>query len=148
MISFRTAITAIFGVLIVHGFGIGFSFYDRMSWFDIPMHFFGGYTIALLGLAIFGWMMKRLDIRPKRLSSGKYEGSTLARFLLEAGFVIGFVMVVGVAWEWYELIFDQLRVAFSLHTAPAQMGLPDTMDDLLNDFLGAITAWLLWRQKP
>lgn len=148
MISFRTAITAIFGVLIVHGFAVKFDFYGGMTWFDIPMHFFGGYVMGLLGLAIFGWILLRLDIRPKRLISGQYQGSTLARFFLEAVFVIGFAMIVGVAWEWYEFIFDQLRIAFSLHAAPAQMGLADTMDDLLNDTLGATLAWLLWREKP
>ncbi len=148
MISFRTAITAIFGVLIVHGFGVKFDLYDRMDWFDIPMHFFGGYVIALLGLAVFGWILLYLDIKPRRLASDQFQGQILARFLLEALLIIGFVMIIGVAWEWYEFIFDQLRITFSLHSAPAQMGLPDTMDDLLNDFLGAITAWLLWREKP
>lgn len=148
MISFRTAIAAIFAVLVVHGFGVTFDLYDRMSWLDIPMHFFGGYVIALLGLALFGWILDRLDIKPKRLVSGKYEGFAVARFLLEAVFIIGFVMIVGVAWEWYEFVFDQLRLAFSLHIAQAQMGLADTMDDLVNDTLGAITAWLLWREKP
>jgi len=142
MIKFRHAFLAIAAVLAVHVFAIGTGVYQSMDWFDIPMHFFGGYAIAFLALATYNWIFSQISISTRSTTSSPY-----ARLLLQGVFVMGFVMIVGVAWEWYEFLFDQFATTMVAKYGFAQMGLPDTMDDLLNDTLGAMTAWYLWREK-
>lgn len=142
MIRFRNAFLAIGAVIAVHIVAIGAGWYGSAKWFDVPMHFFGGYVMALLGLAIWGWIMSHIEIREKSLTASPY-----ARLLLEGVFVVGFAMLIGVAWEWYEFLFDQFATSFVQKFGVAQMGLGDTMDDFLNDMVGAITAWYFWREK-
>ncbi len=142
MIRFQHAFLAVGAVLGVHVIALATDGYHAISWFDVPMHFFGGYAMALLGLALWGWIMSHIEIRMKTLASSPY-----ARLLLEGIFVVGFAMLVGVAWEWYEFLFDQFATSFVQKFGVAQMGLPDTMDDLLNDTVGAVTAWAFWRSK-
>ncbi|MEK7632323.1 MAG: hypothetical protein AAB473_00850 [Patescibacteria group bacterium] len=142
MIRFRTAFLGIAAVIVVHILAIGMGWYGGVSWFDVPMHFFGGYVMALLGLAVWGWILLHVEIRTKTLAFSPY-----ARLILEGVFVVGFALLVGVAWEWYEFLFDQFATSFVQKFGVAQMGLPDTMDDLLNDTIGALTAWGFWRNK-
>lgn len=141
MIRFRHAFGAIAAVLVVHILALSLDLYHTVDWFDVPMHFFGGYAIALLALAVYGWMGERLEIKPRQ-----HPQSALSITLLQLVFVAGFVMIVGVAWEWYEFIFDQFATTMVAKFGVAQMGLPDTMDDLFNDFVGSLTAWVLWRK--
>ncbi len=142
MIKFRYAFLAIATVLMVHIVAIGAGVYPVFSWFDIPMHFFGGYAIALLGLALYEWIGSHVSITDRPGASSPY-----ARLLLQATFVVGVAIIVGVAWEWYEFLFDQFATSMVEQYGKTQMGLADTMDDLFNDMLGAITAWYLWRNK-
>lgn len=142
MIKFRHAFFAIAAVLTVHVFAVGLGWYQSLGWLDIPMHFFGGYAIAILALATYNWILSQISISIRSSKSSPY-----ARLLLEGVFVVGAVMIVGVAWEWYEFIFDQFATSMVAKYGFAQMGLPDTMDDLLNDTLGALTAWYLWRDN-
>jgi uncharacterized membrane protein YjdF len=55
--------------------------------------------------------------------------------------------MIGVGWEWFEFLVDTLATSFVQTYGVAQMGLADTMDDLFNDTLGALTAWILWRSR-
>lgn len=142
MIRFRNAFLAIGAVIAVHVVAIGMGWYGSAKWFDVPMHFFGGYVMALLGLAIWGWVTSHVEIHAKTSAESPY-----ARLVLEGVFVVGFAMLVGVAWEWYEFLFDQFATSFVQKFGVAQMGLADTMDDFLNDMVGAITAWYFWRNK-
>lgn len=142
MIRFRHAFGAILAVLVVHVIALSFDFYHTVGWFDILMHFFGGYAMALLALAVYGWLGERLEIK-----SRPHPQSALGITLLQLVFVVGFVMIIGVVWEWYEFIFDQFATTMVAKYGVAQMGLADTMDDLLNDCVGSLTAWVLWRKS-
>ncbi len=142
MIRFRHAFLAIATVLFVHVIALGMGLYSSVEWFDVPMHFFGGYAVALLALAVWNWISDTVDIRSKTVSANPY-----ARLVLEGIFVAGFVMIIGVAWEWYEFLFDQFATSLVRELGVAQPGLGDTMDDLFNDIVGGIAAWLFWRNK-
>lgn len=98
--------------------------------------------MAMLGLAGYAWIGERVDIRPKADPTAKF-----ARTILEGMFVVGFAMIISIAWEWYEFLFDQFATNMVREYGFAQMGLSDTMDDFFNDFVGAIVAWGLWRQR-
>ncbi len=139
--KFRYGFLGIGIVLLVHAVAVFHGLYYQISWFDVMMHFLGGYVIALLGMALYGWVSERVSIQGKRV-----DGAGRALVLLEGVFVLGVVLAVGVAWEWYEFLFDQFAMRIVAEFGQAQMGLPDTMDDLLNDSLGALVAWLSWRK--
>jgi len=58
-------------------------------------------------------------------------------WLLYLSFALGFVMLVGVAWEWFEYILDAVFFTerFGLRQ---QLGLADTLGDLVADTVGAL----------
>ena len=142
MSKIHYAVGGIFTVLVVHVIATISGFYYQFGWFDIPMHFFGGYVMAILGLALYQKLIVNLES-----STDVNSRTKVSKLLLSFIFVLGLVMIIGVAWEWYEFLFDQFAKLMVTKYGVAQMGLPDTMDDLFNDFLGAIAAWLLWRKS-
>lgn len=142
MNRFRFAALWIFLVFLANGIALYFDIYHALPWLDIPMHFFGGYTVAIFGIALYAWIRTFIDIRTKNQKHGKY-----AALLLELVFIIGFVMIVSVAWEIWELMMDQFATAFVDRFGVTQPGIADTMDDLFNDGVGGLTAWALWRDK-
>ena len=140
MIKFRYPLISIFLVLIVNFIAVYKDYYHSIAVFDIPMHFFGGFAIALLAMSLYGFLVKFLTIKTKTLVKSK-----VPFMVFQAIFVIGFVMIIGVAWEWYEFLFDHFSTAMVQKYGLAQMGIADTMDDLVNDALGAAVAFIaLW----
>jgi uncharacterized membrane protein YjdF len=125
-------------VFIANVIALYFDIYHQLPWLDIPMHFFGGYTVALFGIALYAWIRGRVEIRAKNRQHSK-----IAILLLEMLFVIGFVMIVSVVWEIWEFFMDQFATAFVNRFGATQPGIADTMDDLLNDGVGAMTAKLI-----
>lgn len=132
----------IFLVFLANVIALYFHIYWELPWLDIPMHFFGGYTVAILGIALYGWVQTYVDIQPKH-----HARSAFASLVLEGMFVIGFVMIISVAWEIWEFCMDQFATAFVDRFGVTQPGIADTMDDLFNDGVGALTAWALWRRS-
>lgn len=142
MIKFRHAFISIGAVLVVHIVAVGAGLYQRLSWFDIPMHYFGGFAIAILGFAMYERVCSYVSFSVRSGKQGIY-----AMMALQGIFVIGTAVIVGVGWEWYEFLFDQFATTMVAKFGMAQMGLPDTMDDLFNDTLGALTAWFLLKDN-
>lgn len=61
--------------------------------------------------------------------------------------IIGVVTMVGVWWEWFEYVFDAFFVP-SKFQVRVQLGLGDTMGDLLADFIGGwVFAWYGARKR-
>jgi len=94
------------------------------GWFDVLMHFLGG---ALAG-ATFFWIFPRFLVTFNR---------PLTQFFIIFTLAMGFVALVGVVWEFHELVFD------------IQGSVADTMEDLFNDFAGGAVAALIifFRQR-
>lgn len=86
---------------------------------DTPLHFAGGLWVGLLFLALFG--------RFKELAP--YSGFIKSRLLLLA-FTVAIVALVGVGWELYEFVFNNIGP------------IADTMGDLSLDLIGGLTAAL------
>lgn len=114
-------------ILTMHGVGIWYTWYHTIWWIDNIMHIMGGVWIALL---FFFEKKNRLPAFGRHLPFWFY-------FFL----IISVVMFVGVVWEWFEYLVD---ILFFTEKAEfrAQLGLPDTMSDLIMDLIGgAVTTF-------
>lgn len=106
--------------------------YSVLPWADIPMHFFGGFATALLALAIHS----------RVFSNAKTKQIPVWYLLI---FVIGFVMIVGVFWEFHEYILDH-TVSIWYGYPISQISLTDTMKDFFDDLFGAFVAFILFKR--
>jgi membrane protease YdiL (CAAX protease family) len=98
--------------------------YEAYPSFDIPMHIFGGMSIAVMGaLFLNHWRNLRL-----------YR----AHWLVSVLFLVCFVSLFAVLWEWYEFIF--------FHTSQGDFA--DTMADFFFGIAGgAVVAFLTqWKR--
>lgn len=113
----------IFGIFVVHVFSILGGWYLAFTWIDIPLHIAGGAWVASLFFYLWDNYLSQ------------YPRMFPRWFLLVL--VVGFVMAVGVFWEWFEYGYDYF---FAKEKASwrAQLGLPDTMGDLFSDFVGGL----------
>ncbi len=101
-----------------------FYFYSTIWWFDMPMHFFGGFFIGLLGswMILYGYFRNRPSFLRTKVSF----------FTV----VILSVCIVGIGWEIFEYI---------LHLNVFQSGalnILDTLSDLCFDTAGGLVAIL------
>ena len=117
--------------LIILIFWVGiFSQWDlKFWWFDVVLHFLGGAFCLAFFEYFFG---ERIAILGNRV------------FLVRLIVGLGFAALIGVAWEWFEFALDFLNRGKLL-----QPSLTDTMQDLLNDLLGAgfIYIWIFKLKK-
>ncbi|MCK6462458.1 MAG: hypothetical protein L6Q29_01400 [Candidatus Pacebacteria bacterium] len=103
-----------------------YSVYWRWPWFDNLMHFLGG---AFIAMAMIWWSSKRI---PLNFLPPVYTAIV----------ILGFVALVGVVWEFYELAVDRLITKNNYIQLLEQGGLLDTLKDLLVDLLGGLTISL------
>ncbi len=128
---FKRAFIAIGLVLILHAVLLVSGGY-AIDQVDTLMHFLGGFAIAMLGLAIHHAVASRYHTKH---SPAWYHYT----------FVVGFAMLIGIAWEFHEYVFDQtINVWYNLPMS--QVSLTDTMKDFLMDWLGASVAFFLLRK--
>ncbi len=109
-------------VACLHLLALIYHLYWTIDWYDIPMHFLGGFTIGILAVFIF---FTSLYIP----STSKLKDNRVILFM----FTIGFTLIVGLAWEVWELFF-RLTDVFTDQL--------DTVVDLVMDFCGSVTAFL------
>ncbi len=131
--KFLHAFFAIFIVLLFHLILLVTHGYDTLNQIDIPMHLLGGFAVGILGLAIHHQV------------STKHHNSA-SPWWYHFMFVIGFAMLIGVLWEFYEFFLDR-TVNFWYHLPTSQVSLGDTMKDLLDDGIGASVAFWLFQKK-
>lgn len=105
---------------------------DRVFWwYDDVMHMIGGIWAAFFSVSVFAEWQKRGLI------------SFQSRFVY-VFCVIAFVFMIGVVWEWYEVVRDEYFIR--RYGNPRQMELLDTLGDLMSDVTGA-ALFLVWHQK-
>jgi len=112
IVSFHTA---------VHVVSVSKLWYQTRPWIDIPIHIWGGITITIVFFWLFDRPLFHSGFRPSRG--------------VVALFAISFVALVGVGWEFIEFLYDAF-LAYPYHLQAAQLGLADTLADLLNDLMG------------
>ena len=113
-----------------------FSLYWRMPWIDNFTHFWGG---ATAGMGMIWWTFYSAKISPMTKSLPK-----IYTFVI----ILGFVALVGVFWEVYELIVDRLITKNNYISILQSSGLIDTMKDLFVDLLGgSAVMWLFFKER-
>lgn len=125
---FRPVFYFIFLVVIVQIIGLIW-IYPSWQQFDVPMHFAGGVAMGLLALAL--WDHFVADIR----TNNGLPGQALLVF-----FVLGFVALVGIGWEWFEFICDEVFTFVRVAIGQSQTSLGDTMADFALDLLGGLVV--------
>jgi len=124
----------IFLVGVLHLPAVLNDWYFYFWWYDVMMHALGGLAIGFLAYAV--WRM--LEVQ---------SVDTWRALVIQLGFILGFVALVGIGWEWAEALVDAI-VLPRLGMADAQLGLTDTMLDLYFDLFGGFVAWLLMHVRP
>ncbi len=118
MFSFKTILISLFLILFLHLLATIGHWYWTVSWFDMPMHFLGGFWVVM----VFDYLNQRFF--------------KLSNFWMRAVLALSFIALIGVLWEFFEFSLDNLF--FLKKWGPFQGGLSDTMGDLLFDLLGGL----------
>ncbi|MCR4312432.1 MAG: hypothetical protein NUV56_04065 [Candidatus Uhrbacteria bacterium] len=139
MKPFSRAAAVIGGILVIHVVAVLRDLYGTVQWFDIPMHWFGGFSMAFLGLAVWMSFVRTFHVE------GKGPFGKRADMLVRLGWVMGFVAVVGIGWEWFEFLCDQIFPTLVPAYRSAQPNLGDTMADLFFDLFGGVVGYVFAR---
>jgi hypothetical protein len=130
--TFTRALLAILAVIVVHVIAMLTALYGIFPWWDMPMHFAGGFVMAMLAIAIHSHMTNKKHVR--RVGD-----------IYHIVFILGFTMLIAVAWEFHEYVIDQ-TIGLWNNWQPTQLSLGDTMLDLFLGFVGGLTAALTFRK--
>lgn len=122
--SLFLVLAVVFAILGFHMFSIFQNWYITIWWLDIVLHMVGGAWVVFA----FFYVQRRYTLLFSALP-----------FVFSLVMVMGIVMLVGVAWEWFEFGFDYFFVPEAALWR-AQLGLTDTMGDLLADLMGGTLA--------
>jgi hypothetical protein len=125
--SLKLIVGIVAAILTLHVTAIYQEWYWSLAWIDIVLHVLGGAWVAF----VFFYVQSKCA--PSLLRT--------TPFLFSLVLIAGFVMLVGVVWEWFEFGFD---VFFAQERAEwrAQLGLVDTMGDLFADLVGGVVVGL------
>ncbi|OGM89383.1 hypothetical protein A3J77_01170 [Candidatus Wolfebacteria bacterium RBG_13_41_7] len=132
MFSLKSITISLIFILLAHIIATFNYWYWTYTWFDIPMHFLGGFWVAM----VYFWINAKVEI----LNS---EFSKLPKWLVNLLFILSFIALIGVLWEFYEFIFD----FFNGKTGMFQGSSADTMGDLFFDLVGGTTAFAIFYRK-
>jgi len=117
----------IFLLFFLNSAAMYFSWYWTLPWFDIPMHFLGGF-----------WAFLFLNYL--------YLFTPLGKIASPAIFLVSGLIFIGLAWEIFEFVFDRI----------GELGvitIRDSIKDLIFDFLGGGAAYFylkyigLWQTR-
>lgn len=112
-------------ILILHILASIFGWYEQYWWFDIPLHFFGGASIAIASY----YLLK--DYEQRNIATIR---SPILRILI----LIAFVGFAAAVWECMEFAFDTYT------KTSLQVSLLDTIKDIAMGISGGgLTALLI-----
>lgn len=97
------------------------NFYERIAWWDLLLHFQSGILLGIIGFSLI-YVLNRGGVGKLALSP-----------FFVSFFSVCFSMAVSVVWEIYEFGMDSF-FGYNMQRS----GLPDTMEDLIVNTLGAL----------
>src|SRR5680860_1781235 len=105
--------------------------YWRFPWFDIVMHLIGGVAIGLVSIYFYWeWQKRKFAKNPDE------ENSNLIDRKLYYLYNLGFILVVGLGWEIFEILIDRIT----------RFNLENVLKDLLFGIIGSLSVgiFVLW----
>ena len=116
-------------ILIGHIVGSFFDVYQKLFWYDMPMHFLGGFWITSV-------IIYFLTIHPRH---------TLFHETPWKNIIISFggAMIISISWEFFEMFLSYFQNNLSCYFIGPKNRYVDTMLDLGFDMLGALFASLV-----
>ena len=169
MVSLKYIISLLVFILALHFTATINHWYWVYNWFDIPMHFLGGFWVAMVFL--YFWRSAHISIGTGRLSTPAVDTALRSRFadsdfvgdqaqrtsescrtkhgriansFILLVLVLSFVALVGVFWEFYEFLYDVL-ISSRGYSGFAQLSAADTIGDLFFDLIGASVFLIIYR---
>ncbi len=122
MLNLKFIISLLIFILAIHVIATVNYWYWTVSWFDIPMHFLGGFWVATAFITL----------------NSKF-GVKLPNYLITLIAILSFVAFIGVLWEFAEFLFD-VFISSGGYAKIVQQDVADTLGDLLLDLLGGLTV--------
>ena len=104
-------------------------FYYRIWWWDIVLHTSSGFLLGIVGFIVL-FLLNHTDRLPKEV-----------RPAFRCFFGLTFAVFVGVLWEIFEFVVDQITPRINMQST--ETGVADTMHDLIVNTLGATVVALM-----
>lgn len=120
---FKTQAYSIILIFILNSIAVKLYFYSSIWYFDMIMHFFGGFWLGL----VFLWLFS-------------YKNSSLELSLELVFKIILSVLVIGVLWEIFEIIFINIIAQTSFNSL-------DTPSDVFFDLAGCVFVMLYFLKR-
>ena len=120
---FRTLARYIILLFIANSIAVKLYWYYSIWYFDMPMHFLGGFCVGLATIWLWSYKNEAFHISPKLI----YE-------------VILVVLIIGVGWEIFEIIFNNI-------IAQGPFDILDTIHDVIFDLSGGTFAILYFIKR-
>lgn len=117
-LSIRICLLVVF-IFLVNFLAGKFHWYSSLPWFDMFVHFLGGFWLGLGVIYLF----------PPKISSS----SSILKILLG-------VLIIGLAWEFFEIFVDA-------NFSKKIFDIKDTLSDLCFDLAGGLTATLYFFKR-
>lgn len=111
---FRNTFWLLFFIGVLNLFATYLYFYWTSSWFDLLMHFLGGFWVAMVAVSLWAVFNKNKTTYPKIFT------------------IVLWVTMVGVLWEVFELWIGATELSDGINF------ITDTLSDILMDILGGI----------
>ena len=128
----KQALYAVLAVMMIHLGLLLTDGYERFYQIDIFMHIIGGIAVGMIAFVLHS-------------SIKSFLKKSLPLWYLYL-FIVGFVMIIGVAWEYHEFFLDQ-TIHLWYHLPPSQPSLADTIKDLMDDWIGGSIAFWLFKSR-
>lgn len=113
---YRNTFWLLFFIGVLNLFATYLYLYWTSSWFDLLMHFLGGFWVAMVVVSLWAVFNKNKIVYPKIFS------------------VILWVTVVGVLWEIFELSIGATELSDGIRF------IADTLSDIVMDIIGGLVG--------
>lgn len=132
MVSLKSIIILLVFILALHFVATINHWYWIYNWLDIPMHFLGGFWVALAAAAsIFNFQFP--------ISNEIFKQKNLSFFII----ILSFVALIGIFWEFFEFLYDVL-ISSRGYSGFMQLGAADMTGDLFFDLLGGLAFLIIY----
>lgn len=122
-------------ILSLHIPSVIYDWYYNVWWIDTPLHILGG---LWLGFLLFYILQKQ------NLESLFFKNKNLSKENLIFVFLyLGFIIIIGVFWEYYEFTVDVLILKKYPYNLEPGYILFDTLKDLFNDLIGGLLSLII-----